>query len=200
MSNLDTNNGATAVIPKGTVISGNIEITDKLEMYGEINGDIYSTNYVNVCGNVNGNIKANELYTKDSFIEGQIDCAQGAVVQDNTVILGDITAESLTVDGAIQGKLDIKGCVTVGAKAIVDSDIKAKSIHVDNGAAINGYCSLCYADIDAKAVFPQTEPQAAPVKEEKAEPVKETKEKAEPVKETKAEPVKETKPKAAKKS
>ncbi|MCM1182499.1 MAG: polymer-forming cytoskeletal protein [Roseburia sp.] len=199
MSNLDTNNGATAVIPKGTVINGNIEISDKLEMYGEINGDIHSGNYVNICGNVNGNIQANELYTKDSFIEGQIDCIQGAVVQDNTVILGDINADSLTVDGAIQGKLDIKGCVTIGAKAIVDSDIKAKSIHVDNGAAINGYCSLCYADIDANAVFPQEEPVKAP------EPAKETKEeKAEPAKEQpkpeKAEPAKEAKPKAAKKS
>lgn len=194
MSNVDTNNGAAAVIPKGTVINGNIEITDKLEMYGEINGDIYSDNYVNVCGNVNGNIKANELYTKDSYIEGQIDCVRGAVVQDNTVILGDINAESLTVDGAIQGKLDIKGCVTIGAKAIVDSDIKAKSIHVDNGAAINGYCSLCYAEIDASAVFPDTEPaSAAPAKEEKAEPVKEAKGE-------KAEPAKEAKPKAAKKS
>ena len=133
----ETNNTTEAIIPKGTIINGNIQISGKLEMYGEVNGDINSDSRVNVCGNVKGNIKANDLFTKDSFIEGQIECVQGAVVHENKVIVGDINADSLVVDGAIQGKLDIKGCVTVGEKAIVDSDIKAKAIQVSNGAAIN---------------------------------------------------------------
>ena len=151
----ETNNTMEAIIPKGTIINGNIAISGKLEMYGEVNGNIDSDSRVNVCGNVKGNIKANDLYTKDSFIEGQIECVQGAVVRENTVILGDINADSLVVDGAIQGKLDIKGCVTVGEKAIVDSDIKAKAIQVSSGAAINGFCSLCYADVKVKEVFPK---------------------------------------------
>lgn len=157
-------NTEVAIIPKGTVINGNIEIIGKLEMYGTINGDISSTDRVNICGDVNGNIKANDIYTKDSFIEGNIECKEGAVVRENTVILGDINADSLMVDGAIQGKLDIKGMVTIGDKAIVDSDIKAKSIQVSNGAAINGYCSLCYAEITPKSFFPE---EAVPVKETK---------------------------------
>ena len=31
-----------AIIPKGTVINGNIEIDGKLDMHGEINGNIVS--------------------------------------------------------------------------------------------------------------------------------------------------------------
>lgn len=163
MSNFgEISNTQVAIIPKGTIINGNIEITGKLEMYGTINGDISSDNRVNICGDVNGNIKAKDIYTKDSFIEGNIACQEGAVVRENTVILGDIEAQSLMVDGAIQGKLDIKGMVTVGEKAIVDSDIKAKSIQVNNGAALNGYCSLCYAEITPKSFFPE---EPAPVKE-----------------------------------
>ncbi len=165
MSNYDQmSNTEVAIIPKGTVINGNIEISGKLEMYGTINGDINSNDRVNICGDVTGNIKARDIYTKDSFIEGNIKCDAGAVIRENTVILGDIDAESLMVDGAIQGKLDIKGMVTVGDKAIVDSDIKAKSIQVSNGAALNGYCSLCYADITPKKFFPE---ESAPVKETK---------------------------------
>lgn len=164
MSNFgEMSNAQVAIIPKGTVINGNIEITGKLEMYGTINGDINSNDRVNICGDVNGNIKARDIYTKDSFIEGNIQCEEGAVVRENTVILGDIDAQSLMVDGAIQGKLDIKGMVTVGEKAIVDSDIKAKSIQVSNGAALNGYCSLCYAEITPQKFFPETE--EAPAKE-----------------------------------
>ena len=112
-----TMNPETAIIPKGTVINGNIDIQGKLEMYGVVNGDINSDNRVNVAGDVTGNIKANDLYAKDSFIVGQIECVQGATVRENTVILGDITAENLVVDGAIQGKIDIKDGITVGEKA-----------------------------------------------------------------------------------
>lgn len=176
MNNFDgAGNAEIAVIPKGTVINGNIEIDGKLEMYGEINGNINSNDRVNICGAVTGDIKANDLYTKDSFIEGKIECVQGAVVRDNTVILGDICADSLVIDGAIQGKIDVKGCVTVGDKAIVDSDIRAKAIQVSNGAAINGHCSLCYADLNMKDIFPEPEP-----KEEAAEEADKPKTSAKP--------------------
>lgn len=131
-------------------------------MYGTLNGDIRSTDRVNIYGsNINGNIKANELSAKDAFIEGKIDCTEGVTVRESTVVLGDISASSLMVDGAIQGKLDVHGLVTLGDKAIVDSDIKAKSIQVSNGAAINGYCSLCYAEVTPKSFFPETEPAKA---------------------------------------
>ena len=113
------NNTRVAIIPKGTVVNGNIEINGKLEMYGMINGNICSDERVNICGDVTGNIKAKDVYTKDSFIEGNIECEEGAVVRENTVVIGDISAENLMIDGAIKGKLDIKGMVTVGDKAIV---------------------------------------------------------------------------------
>lgn len=203
----ETKNTTEAIIPKGTIINGNIQISGKLEMYGEVNGDINSDSRVNVCGSVKGNIKANDLFTKDSFIEGQIECVQGAVVRENTVILGDINADSLVVDGAIQGKLDIKGCVTVGEKAIVDSDIKAKAIQVSNGAAINGFCSLCYADVKVKEVFPEEKVEEKTSDADKSVKLKEPEDKKpeDPVKEKIEEPerpafMKGSKPKAVKRA
>ncbi len=53
-----------AIIPKGTVINGNIEIDGKLDMHGEINGNIVSNDRVNITGTVTGDIKANDLYTR----------------------------------------------------------------------------------------------------------------------------------------
>lgn len=158
MNNIgEANNSEVAVIPKGTVINGNVSIEGKLEMHGVVNGDIESDSRVNICGNVTGNIKAKDLYSKDSFIVGRIDCEQSAQVRENTIILGDINANSLEVDGAIQGKLDIKDGIIIGDKAIIDSDIKAKTIQVSNGAAINGTCSLCYANVNVKDFFPEKE-------------------------------------------
>ena len=191
------NNTETAIIPKGTVINANIAIEGKLEMYGEVNGDINSDSRVNISGDVTGNIKANDLYAKDSFIVGQIQCAQGAVIRENTVILGDIEAQNLVIDGAVQGKIDIREGITVGDTAILDSDIKAKTIQVNNGAAINGHCSLCYADIKLEDIFPVTEEEVPePVTEEVKEPetVEEDKPKAV------AKPKAIAKPKAVKKA
>lgn len=144
-----------AIIPKGTVIKGNIEIDGKMEMYGSITGNIKSNDRINLCGEVIGDIMANDLYSKDSFVEGNIIAKDGVVVRDNTVILGNVTASSLIVDGAIQGKFDIHGNMTVGETAKIDGDIKARSVQIANGAATNGKLDLCYADIKAKDVFPK---------------------------------------------
>lgn len=147
----------TAIIPKGTIINGNIQIDGRLEMYGIINGDIESNDCVNVCGEVNGNITASDLNARDSFIEGKIDCTSSAYIRENTIVLGDLNAHDLTINGAIQGKLDVRGCITMEDNAIVDCDIKAKSVQISTGAAINGHCSLCYADVNMDELFPKTE-------------------------------------------
>lgn len=147
--------GQVAVIPKGTIIKGNIEMTGKLEMNGEIQGNIVSNDTIELCGDVKGNITVKELRARDSFLEGQIVCENDANIQENTIVLGDISAQNLQVEGAIQGNLDVKGSITLGDKAIVDSDIKAKTIQVSEGAAINGHCSLCYANIDMNTLFPE---------------------------------------------
>lgn len=165
----EPNSTDTAIIPKGTIINGNISITDRLEMYGEINGDISSANRVDICGEVTGNINAEDLHAKDSYIVGQVACVQEAVIHENTVVLGDINAQNLVIEGAVQGQIDIKNKITVGEKAIVESDIKAREIQINNGAVLNGHCSLCYSDIDVKEVFPVTEEP----EEEKPEEVNE---------------------------
>ena len=165
----ETGNGEIAVIPKGTVINGNIDIDGRLDMYGEINGNINSNDRVNICGVVSGDIKANDLHARDSFIEGKIECVQDAIVRENTVIFGDIYVDSIVIDGAVQGKLDVKECVTVGEKAIVESDIKAKAIQVSNGATINGHCSLCYAEVNMDDIFPKAEGEPTAEEEPKAE-------------------------------
>jgi cytoskeletal protein CcmA (bactofilin family) len=153
------NNGSRnmerAFIPRGTVINGDIQISGKLDMYGAVNGNINSDDYVNVIGNITGNVKAEKLDTKDSFIVGDIECGEAVAVNENAVIFGNINSNSLVINGAVQGKIDVKGDVIVGDKAIVDSDIKAKTIEVSNGAAINGYCSLCYSDVKVREVFPE---------------------------------------------
>jgi cytoskeletal protein CcmA (bactofilin family) len=159
---------SVAYIPKGTIINGDIEISGNLEMYGEVNGNISSDNQVNIIGDVTGNIKAEKIDTRDSYIVGNIDCVDNTTIHENTVIFGNLNANNLVIDGAIQGKIDVKGDIVVGDKAIVDSDIKAKTIQVSDGAAINGHCSLCYADLNIAEFFPK-EAEVKPADEKPVE-------------------------------
>lgn len=144
-----------AVIPAGTIINGNIEISGKLEMYGKITGNITSDDRVNLCGEVVGNITARDLHTREAFVEGKIDAKEEVVILENSVVLGDVSANNLTINGGVQGNCDVKGSIVIGESAKVDGDIKAKAIQVANGAATNGKLDLCYADIKAKDIFPK---------------------------------------------
>lgn len=155
---MDNNySGAIAVIPKGTVITGNIETKGRLEMYGEIRGNIISTDALNIEGDIFGDIHASEICMKEGFVKGKIEADNGVTIQQNTVVLGDVSAETLQIDGAVQGNLDIKGCVTIGETAIVDGDVSSKSIQIQNGAVISGRYSQVYAEVRPTEYFEEKE-------------------------------------------
>ena len=75
--------GAIAVIPKGTVITGNIETKGRLEMYGEIRGNITSTDALNIEGDIFGDIHASEICMKEGF------CASVKIGNEKTFVETD---------------------------------------------------------------------------------------------------------------
>lgn len=155
---MDNNlNEIVAVIPKGTVITGNIETKGKIEMYGEIRGNITSSDSLNIEGDVFGDIHASEICMKEGFVKGKIEAENGVTIYQNTVVLGDVAAETLQIDGAVQGNLDIKGCVTIGETAIVDGDVSSKTIQIKNGAIISGRYAQVYAEVSPTDYFQEKE-------------------------------------------
>lgn len=149
-----------AVIPKGTVITGNIETNGKLEMYGEIRGNIVSSEALNLEGDVYGDIHASDISMKEGFVKGKVEAENNISIQQNTVVLGDVAAQTLQVDGAVQGNLDVKGCVTIGETAIVDGDVTSKSIQIKNGAIISGRYSQEYAEVNPSDYFQEKESES----------------------------------------
>ena len=78
----------------------------------------------------------------------------GAVkIAENTVIKGNISATAAVLAGAVKGDIDVKGPVILDSTAIIMGNIKSKSIQINNGAAIEGLCSQCYADISPVNFF-----------------------------------------------
>ena len=145
--------GAVTVITKGTTINGSIISDCSLEVMGTINGDIECLGKLTITGNVSGNSRAAEVFVNTDRLEGSI-YAEGCVkVGLGTVVVGDITATSAVFAGAVKGEVDVNGPVVLDSTAIVKGNIKAKAVQMNNGAVLDGFCSLSYAELDVDSIF-----------------------------------------------
>ncbi len=141
------------VIAKNTVINGSINSASSLEVYGTVEGDIDCGGKLSINGVVKGNSKAQEVFINAKRLEGNIVSTGNIKVGQGTVIVGDINASAGVIAGAIKGQIDVSGAIVLDSTAIVKGNIKAKSVQVNNGAVVDGYCSLIYADVDLDNVF-----------------------------------------------
>ncbi len=144
---------AVTVITKGTTINGSIISDCSLDVMGTINGDIECLGKLTISGKVTGNSLASEIVVNTDRLEGSI-VSEGAVkVGLGTVVIGDVTAASAVFAGAVKGEIDVKGPVVLDSTAIIKGNIKAKSIQMANGAVMDGFCSLSYADLKIDDIF-----------------------------------------------
>ena len=144
---------ALTVITKGTTINGSIISDCSLDVMGTINGDIECLGKLTISGKVTGNSLAAEVFVNTDRLEGSISSEGCVKVGLGTVIIGDITASSAVFAGAVKGEIDVKGPVVLDSTAIIKGNIKAKSIQMNNGAVMDGFCSLTYADLEIDDIF-----------------------------------------------
>ncbi|MBR6642711.1 MAG: polymer-forming cytoskeletal protein [Lachnospiraceae bacterium] len=144
---------AVTVITKGTTINGSIISDCSLDVMGTINGDIECLGKLTISGKVTGNSLASEVVVNTDRLEGSVVSEGGVKVGLGTVVIGDITAASAVFAGAVKGEIDVKGPVVLDSTAIIKGNIKAKSIQMANGAVMDGFCSLTYADLKIDDIF-----------------------------------------------
>lgn len=122
-------------------------------MLGEVEGNITCKGKLIVSGTIHGNAEAGELFANDAHITGNILNAGSVKIGQGSIIIGNVTGSSAVIAGAIKGDIDVKGPVVVDSTAIIMGDIKSKSVQINNGAAIEGRCSQCYADVNPTSFF-----------------------------------------------
>lgn len=147
------NEDDVTVITKGTTINGSISSDGSLDIMGTVNGDIECLGKLSITGQIKGNSSAAEVYVNTERLEGSIISEGSVKVALGTVVIGDINATSGVFAGAVKGEIDINGPVVIDSTAIIKGNIKAKSVQVNNGAVIEGFCSLSYAEVDVDNIF-----------------------------------------------
>ncbi|MGL5259220.1 MAG: polymer-forming cytoskeletal protein [Lachnospiraceae bacterium] len=146
-------NDETANISSGMIIRGEISSQGSLDLMGEVYGDIDVLGKLNIVGKVEGNSKAAEVFADDAKIIGEVQSSGSIKIGQNSVIIGNIFANSAVIAGAVKGDIDVHGPVILDTSAIVMGNIKSKSVQINNGAVIEGMCSQCYADVSPTSFF-----------------------------------------------
>ena len=98
-------------------------------------------------------MKAAEVVVSTPRLDGGIESQGDVKVGVGTIVIGDVTAKSATISGAVKGEIDVQGPVIVDSTAIVKGNITAKSVQINNGAVVDGYCKLAYAEVDIDNFF-----------------------------------------------
>lgn len=140
-------------IPAGMTIVGDITSEGSLDVMGVVKGNIAIEGKLNITGTVEGNSKADEVFADGAKIVGEIVSAGSVKIGQSSVIKGNVTATSAVLAGAVKGDIDVKGPVVLDSTAIIMGNIKSKSIQINNGAAIEGLCSQCYAEVSPVSFF-----------------------------------------------
>ncbi len=141
------------IITEGTVIDGNITTDCSLDVYGTVNGDIFCGGKLSISGKVIGSSHASEIMISAKRVEGNIESEGAVKIGQGAVIIGDIKAGASVIAGAVKGNLDVKGPVILDTTAVIKGNIKAKSVQLINGAVLEGFCSLEYANSNVDEIF-----------------------------------------------
>ena len=141
------------MITEGTNITGSITTDCSLDVFGTVNGDIFCDGKLSISGKVIGNSHAAEVMINAHRVEGNIECNGVVKIGQGSVIIGDISAGAAVIAGAVKGTLDVKGPVILDSTAVIKGNIKAKSVQLINGAVLEGFCSLEYANSDVDSIF-----------------------------------------------
>ncbi len=143
-------------ITKGTIIEGNLSSNGSINVYGKVKGNVTCKGKLMIAGTIVGESSASEIFVNNAKVDGDVKSEGTIKIANGSVIIGNVYATSAVVAGAIKGDIDVHGPVIVDGTAVVKGDIKSRSVQINNGAAIEGFCSQCYADIDYKALFDET--------------------------------------------
>ena len=95
-------------------------------------------NVLNSDVEIKGNIKFAGEMTFDGKLEGEINSDGALNLGDNTVIKGNISAQSVIVRGKVTGNIVAREKIDIKGKAELFGDIKASRLSIEEGVTFVG--------------------------------------------------------------
>ena len=131
------------IISSETVLQGNVNGSNDLEVCGQIIGDITVEGMVKVLsGAVTGNIKATKIFIKDSIIDGNIDSDSMIDIIGKSEIKGNIKGGDIVINGRCKGNIVASEHLKLLERAMSRGDLQTKLIRIEDGAILEGYLKM----------------------------------------------------------
>lgn len=131
------------IISSETVLQGNVNGSNDLEVCGQIISDITVEGMVKVLsGAVTGNIKATKIFIKDSIIDGNIDSDSMIDIIGKSEIKGNIKGGDIVINGRCKGNIVASEHLKLLERAMIRGDLQTKLIRIEDGAILEGYLKM----------------------------------------------------------
>lgn len=155
----------TTIIAPGTIIRGSVESDTSMELYGEVQGDIVTTKDLKLKGKIQGNATGGNVELYSIHMVGNVTASGTAMLDSESEVEGDVTAESLVLNGKIQGDVQVSKRLSLEGSAVIVGRVAAERLSVDEGAIIQGEILIGKSVLPPKqqpAYAPPARPAAPP--------------------------------------
>lgn len=126
------------IITKDSRIEGLLKTKHRLEVDGEIVGNVSCEKSLTVTGKIIGDILAERINSQGSHLEGNVSIKQDAIIESNSVIVGNLSAEDIEINGTVEGDVKASNSLVILENGQVFGDIITPKIKISEGAVIKG--------------------------------------------------------------
>lgn len=129
------------VIAEGTAMEGKLVAKGDVEIEGDFKGDVEAKGKVTICNDYYGNVTAAALCIKNCTITGDVKIAGSMTLSEQSMVIGNVSANEFVCCGRVKGDLDIQDNLTLKEKAQIEGNIAMGTLMVEQGAVIEGSIS-----------------------------------------------------------
>ena len=143
------------VISKNTVIDGNIRTLANITVDGSIRGKVDVMKDSKIRGMLIGDLVCNNSEMYGCSIEGNVFSKGSVRIDNDSLLLGNLTAQYISVDGKIKGNIEAGSKIQLQPNAIIAGNINAGSISISDGANVSGYVNTTFLRENGDSTFPK---------------------------------------------
>ncbi|MDR0308420.1 MAG: polymer-forming cytoskeletal protein [Coriobacteriales bacterium] len=139
-----------SIITREATVLGDIITEGHIDVVGKVRGNIAAQGDVAVHGQVRGDIGGEKIGMYNSRVRGNLNATQGVIVDESSIIDGDVNTKNIIFDGKVKGNIAADSVVVLRSHSYTLGDVTAASIAVEPGAVLNGTVrTLVEGDLEA---------------------------------------------------
>lgn len=141
------------VISRSMVIVGEITSSGDIDIYGDVKGSVKTDGNIKATGKIIGDVSGNSFTLNGCTIQGNITASGSVTIGQNTVVVGDIVADSIKLNGKVKGNLTISKMADFMENALLAGDVHSQTISMSQGAKLHGNVSVALDSSQSEKEF-----------------------------------------------